>query len=72
MFIAVGVVFRAVEDGDADFAGRVDLGGRWVSAEGGFWRVRLAGSPLGWKRGVLKVILGGRRGYSGGKMRWAR
>lgn len=28
--------------------------------------------PFGWKMGVWKVILGGRWGYSGGKMRWAR
>lgn len=39
---------------------------------GGGGRVYICTIPFGWKMGVWKVILGGRWGYSGGKMRWAR
>lgn len=93
VLVAVRVVFGAVEDGDADFAGGVDFCPHskenpiisfrvFISGEskiGGFPPRPLsppneqkAISPFGWKTGVLNVILGGKSGYSTGKIRWAR
>lgn len=36
------------------------------------WGRAGGGELLGWKMGVWKIIFGGRCGYSGGKVRWAR
>jgi len=66
-----------VQDGDADVAGGVDWCGWGLGVS---WRVlgRVGEGkegryvPLGWNIGVWNVIFGGRWGYSGGKVRWAR
>lgn len=50
--------------------GREEGGGGLGRGGGGGWFICTV--PFGWKMGVWKVILGGRWGYSGGKMRWAR
>jgi len=49
--------------------GCVLVGGFWGGWRRGGGR---GGVPLGWNIGVWNVILGGRWGYSGGKVRWAR
>ena len=70
-FVPVGVVGRGVEDGDADVAGGVD----WAMgiSRKAFCLIGLVrGVLFGWNIGDWNVILGGRRGYSGGKVRWAR
>ena len=68
-----------MQDRDADVAGGVDCARRgkymWMGIffEGGKKGGRGGGEVLfGWKIGDLKDIFGGRRGYSGGKVRWAR
>lgn len=65
-FIAVLVVFGWVEDGYADFAVFVDCG--LVLGVGHGEEVGKGLVPFGWKISVSNFIVGGRRGYWGGKV----